>query len=310
MPGMQRFFVSGLVNIENTVRIDRFPLEYFPVTYPFHGVHASVSGVGTNVAKALHKLGAQVDFASIIGTDGLGDWALADLEKHGLDTRLVRRDLPETAQSVILYDGSGRRQIHVDLKALQETAYPAAACQQALAAADWVVACNINFSRALLKLARAAGKPIATDVHTLASPNDEYNRDFMRHADVLFLSHEQLWTAPDLAALELAAACPQAKVIVIGMGAEGALLCECKTRTIQPISIPPAIRPVVNTIGAGDALFSAFVWSYAQTGQADESLRRAMIFAAYKIGEKGAAEGFLDASGLAGWCQKLGVPPL
>jgi ribokinase len=53
-------------------------------------------------------------------------------------------------------------------------------------------------------------------------------------------------------------------------------------------------RPVVNTIGAGDALFSAFIHAYAQSYDPYESIRQAILFASYKIGEKGAAEGFLS----------------
>jgi len=57
----------------------------------------------------------------------------------------------------------------------------------------------------------------------------------------------------------------------------------------------PAIktRPVVNTIGAGDALFSAFIHSYARSRDPYKSIRKAVTFSSYKIGEKGAAEGFL-----------------
>ncbi len=54
-------------------------------------------------------------------------------------------------------------------------------------------------------------------------------------------------------------------------------------------------RPVVNTGGAGDALFSAFVHVYAYTRDPDTALRTAIVFASHKIGEAGATQGFLDA---------------
>ena len=66
---MSKFLVSGLINIETTVRVDGFPIEYTPVRYPFFGVGATVSGVGYNVAKALTVLGNRVSFASIVGQD-------------------------------------------------------------------------------------------------------------------------------------------------------------------------------------------------------------------------------------------------
>ncbi len=53
---MSPILVSGLINIETTVRVDRFPIPYFPVRYPFFGVRSTVSGVGLNVSKALKNL--------------------------------------------------------------------------------------------------------------------------------------------------------------------------------------------------------------------------------------------------------------
>jgi ribokinase len=40
--------VSGLINIETTLKVDSFPIEYSPVRYPFFGVNSAVSGVGYN----------------------------------------------------------------------------------------------------------------------------------------------------------------------------------------------------------------------------------------------------------------------
>ena len=50
---------------------------------------------------------------------------------------------------------------------------------------------------------------------------------------------------------------------------------------------------VVNTVGAGDALFSAFVHFYAQGMEPLECLKRAQIFASAKIRVSGASRGFV-----------------
>ncbi len=70
---MARILVSGLINIETTLRVERFPIEYEPVRYPFFGVRSTVSGVGYNVAKALTVLGDDVRFLSMIGRDAPGE---------------------------------------------------------------------------------------------------------------------------------------------------------------------------------------------------------------------------------------------
>ena len=72
--------------------------------------------------------------------------------------------------------------------------------------------------------------------------------------------------------------------------------------------IPPVFtRPVVNTIGAGDALFSAFLHTYARTRDPYESIHKAVVFASYKIGGKGAAEGFLTDQELERLAQNLPI---
>ena len=160
--------------------------------------------------------------------------------------------------------------------------------------------------RRICAWAADAGKPLATDVHTLADPRDEYNRDYLRAAQVLFLSDERLWASPEESARELLGLYSNLRVVVIGLGAEGALLAERRTGRVERY---PAVytRPVVNTIGAGDALFSAFIFGYARSGDAETALRRAMVFASYKTGVKGAAEGLLTEPEWEAWCRRCEV---
>lgn len=297
--------VAGLINLETTLRFERFPIEYSPVRYPFFGVSSSVSGVGYNVAKALTRLGHAVDLLTLIGDDAGGALARSALAAEGIDGRHALNRLPATPQSVILYDGEGRRQINVDLKNIQEAAYPPDVFDAALTGCSLAVLCNINFARPLIARAKAAGKRIATDVHAIGSLTDDYNRDFMAGADILFMSHEYLPVMPeDWARLVLRQYSPQ--IVVIGLGAQGALLAVRDDNRIERI---PAVttRPVVSTIGAGDALFSAFVHSYEQTGDPYLAIRHAAAFASWKIGVAGAADGFLSAAELEALAASL--PP-
>ncbi len=80
--------------------------------------------------------------------------------------------LNQTAQAVIVYDPDGRRQIHVDLKDIQNHNYPVEQFEQAMAVSELLVLCNVNFSRPLLKIGQKAGKKIATDVHTVSDLED------------------------------------------------------------------------------------------------------------------------------------------
>ncbi len=297
---MTRFLVAGLINLETTLRVEGFPLPYYPVTYPFFGVNSTVSGVGYNLAKALTVLGNPVDFLSLIGQDPAALVVNSALAHDGIPSGRVLPALKETPQSVILYDPQGRRQIHVDLKDIQESAYPPEIFSEALAHSDACLLCNINFSRPFLAEAHRAGKPIASDVHAISDLDDPYNADYMAAAQVLFMSDERLPCSPEDWARRIFRRYG-AEIIVIGLGQEGALLCVRRDNFIE--RIPAAhTRPVVNTIGAGDALFSAFVHTYFQSGDPYEALRRAVVFASWKIGARGAADGFLN---VAEWNQIL-----
>ena len=135
-----------------------------------------------------------------------------------------------------------------------------------------------------------------TDVHTVASLDDDYDRDFMAAADILFLSDEYLPCQPEHFARQIMDRY-RPRLLVIGLGAEGALLA---VRDDNFVSRFPAVqtRPVVNTIGAGDALFSAFLHAYMQSRNPISAIKKAIIFASYKIGGTSAAEGFLSDSEL------------
>ena len=294
---MARVLISGLINLETNLKTDGFPVTYEPVRYPFHGVTSSVSGVGYNVAKALRILGHEVRLTSIIGQDAVADLVLTTLERDGIPQDFLTRTMPATAQSVILYDDTGARAIHTDLKDIQDRLYPGARFETALEGCAAVIAGNINFSRPVLKLAKARGIPVITDLHALQHLDNPYDQDFLEAADILFFSHERLQESPEHVIQKIFERF-RTRLIVVGLGARGALLAS-RDEAIQPV---PAVnvRPVISTVGAGDSLLSGFVHGFASGLEPLAALERAVVFAAYKIGEVGAANGFLNAGELEG----------
>jgi len=303
MKNMSKVLVSGLINIETTLKVDGFPIPYFPVRYPFFGAGSTISGVGWNVAKALTTLGDEAVFVSLIGSDLFGELILNAVAKVGWKQGYILQTLEETPQSVILFDPEGRRQINVDLKDIQERTYPVEKFYMAVRCCELAVMSTINFSRSHLPYIRAAGIPIASDIHTISSLDDAYNRDFMEAADILFCSDECLPCSPEEWAGKIFDNF-LAKILVIGMGSKGAFLAD-RTRGLREHVPAVFTRAIVNTIGAGDALFSGFVHYYMRTKDPLSSLRKAVVFASYKIGERGAAEGFLTESELERWCETI-----
>ncbi|HEX2619915.1 MAG TPA: carbohydrate kinase family protein [Phototrophicaceae bacterium] len=300
---MPSILVAGLINIETTLAVEQFPVVYEPVRYPFFGVNTSVSGVGYNIVKALNTLGNEVRFLSLIGDDSAGQLVRQDLASLQIDDQQILSQLEHTPQSVILYDSSGNRAIYTDLKDIQDQSYPQAVFKTTLSQCSLAVLCNINFTRPMLTQARQAGITVATDVHAISSIDDSYNADYMRNADILFQSHERLPCSSEDWVRQLWQVYGTS-IAVVGLGSEGALLAVRDHNFIERI---PAVftRPIVNTIGAGDALFSAFIHTYLHTNNPYTAIQKAMIFASYKIGVRGAADGFLTARDLDDWHIRL-----
>lgn len=287
---MAKILVSGLINTETTVRIKQFPIEYFPIDYPFFGVNTRVSGVAYNLVKALKTLDDDVKLVTMTGWDFGGDYIQSEVEKSGVDAGYIKRTLETTSNSVVLYAPDGKRQIYCDLKDIQDKQYNFE--ETIYNDCDIVAACNINYNRELLSKAKASGKIIATDVHVLSDIDDAYNADFMEAANILFLSDENIEGdyKEFLTSIENKY---HNDIIVLGMGKNGALMYVKEEDEFFEL---PAVNvnTVVNTVGAGDALFSGFIHYYAKGFSPIECLKRAEIFASYKIGFDGAAVGFCD----------------
>lgn len=292
---MKRILVSGLINIETTAHVDCFPIEYQPIDYKFFGVSSAPSGVGLNIASALTALGDDVTMLSVCGNDISGNMIKENLSQRNINHDFVLPILKETPQSVVLYDKDGKRRIICDLKNVQDIEYDIDIFKAQAENCDCLCLCNINFSREMLYLARSMNKPIVTDVHALSNIDDEYNRDFMSCANVLFLSDEYI-NDPKEFVKEIERRFGN-EIIVMGRGSRGSLLY---TKSDDNFYEVPAFRTrtPINTVGAGDALLSAFVHFYINGNSPYDSLRLASAFASYKIGDKSASAGFLSESEL------------
>ena len=290
--------VSGLLNIETTVAVRGFPINYYPIDYPFFKVNSNVAGVGCNITKALTALGDDVKLFSFTGNDYESGRIFTELQSIGVSTGNIRRTLKNTPASVILFDPDGKRQVYCDLKDIQEQSLSPESMTQSLSEVDAAVLCNINFNRGVIKKARQMGVLTATDVHVLGNIEDGYNRDFMENADILFLSDEGLPCRPEDFLRQLHDRYHN-RVIVLGMGSKGALLLDAAENRLTTVPAYDKAK-VVNTVGAGDSLFSAFLHYYVKGLSPEDSLRRAVIFAGIKIGFNGAGLGFSDETTIDG----------
>ncbi len=292
---MSKILVCGLTNVETTVKIDEFPINYCPIDYNFFGIDSYPAGVGLNLAFAFSSLSDEVVLLSMVGDDSAGKVIRDALKSNNVKTDYLL-NTSHSAQSVVLYDKDGSRRIFCDLKDFQDKSFDEELFKSSCADCDILCLCNINFSRNLLNIAKAIGKVVACDVHTLSDIHDDYNADYMQSADILFLSNENVKGKEEQFLLSLKDEYP-CEIIVLSMGKNGAMLYNRKDDKIVTVNAVKT-RDVVNTVGAGDALFSSFVHYYAKGVEALECLKYATVFASYKIGENGAAKGFLNEQDL------------
>ena len=138
---MAKILVSGLVNVETTLKVRKFPIDYYPIDYPFFGIKSSVSGVAYNIVNALNRLGDDVTLTSFIGNDFEGDFIINELENNNIVCDFIKKELKETPTSIVLYDDEGKRQIYCDLKDIQEKKYD---IEDIASDKDIVVLCNIS----------------------------------------------------------------------------------------------------------------------------------------------------------------------
>lgn len=293
MDKMSKILVSGVVNLEMSCGVNNFPIEYQPVEYNFFKQSVNAAGVGYNLTSALCALGDEVCFAAMTGKDLTAKIIDEKISEIGA-TAKFQNILESTPVSCILYDQNGRRKIYSDLKDVQSKSYDFSAID--LKCYDLILACNVNFNRPLLHLAKSAGVRVATDVHVLGNAYDDYNREFMECADILFLSNEAVHGREE-AFVEEIKNIYKHQIIVMGCGSEGAIMY---TREKDSIIRQNAYSPekVVNTVGAGDSLFSSFLSLYTKGYEPEVCLRLAQCFAAHKIGFNGASVGFMNMTEL------------
>ena len=86
---MSCIVVSGLVNVETTLNIGHFPVEYTPIEYKFFGLKSNVAGVAYNVAKALVTLENNVELLSMLGKDGESKVVLEGIQNANIQDKYI-----------------------------------------------------------------------------------------------------------------------------------------------------------------------------------------------------------------------------
>lgn len=297
---MGRFMVGGFIQIETIVKVDALPVPYVQFQSIPNMIDTSLGGCGYNEAAALTWLGDEVDFMSMVGKDmntsKIHERLVADGINIKLDYVLPRLEALPTA--VILYQ-NGKIQTFEDVKDIREVEYDYELFERQIQDKDMVLISNCNFCRPLIALAKKYHKPLAVNVRSMRKEKIQQKNDFLKAADILYISDDEMEDTP-YECLEMCREQFDPEIMIIGMGKKGVILYTKEDNSVLEYK-PVKINEVVNTIGAGNALFSAFLHYYVKTGDAKEAIKNALLFASYKIGFIGTSNGFMTEEQIEQW---------
>lgn len=297
---MSKFMVAGFVQFETIVKVDELPLPYKQFDSIPETINTDIGGAGFNEAIALRWLGNDVDFISMISRNMSKRQIEAYLERNDVDlsTDYVLPLLDGMPTSVILYC-NGKKQTFEDVKDIRHVEYDAEILERQIQDKDMVVMSNCNFCRPIIGLAKKYNKPLAINVRSMRAERIAYKEDFLAAADILYISDDDLDRDP----YDCIKECEKkygSEVIIVGLGAKGTLLYTKEENNFIEYK-PVKTNEVVNTVGAGNAMFSAFVHYYIKTGDAKEAIKNALLFASYKIGFVGTSNGFMTEEQIEQW---------
>ncbi len=296
---MGKFLVAGVVQRETIVKVDNIPIGYMGITERPNTIFTSTGGDAYNESLALKWLGNSVDLMSMVGEGESMDLVNPPGCEVELVTDYVLPRLADTPIAVLFYDENRKQQIFEDIKNLGDVPYDLALFRERAKRAEMLVVSDANFCRPLIGIGKELRKPIAVNIREYTEEKAYFNEDFLKGGDILYISDDRLVGDPYEFVKSLAAKY-RPQIIILGQGAAGLILYD-KNKNIIAHYNTVKTHKTVNTVGAGNALFSCFLHFYNKTKDSVFAVKNAMLFASYKIGFMGTSSGFMTEEEISLW---------
>lgn len=242
-------------------------------------------GKGANQASAAARLGANVTLVAAVGTDDLGDQAMADLAGFGVGLDHVRRVDGSTGVAAVMIDDSGENSIIVVPAA---NAHLAASDAQAIAdtvdGPAIVLACLEIPVDTVSEWSRIAAQKGWTFVLNPApAPAEPLPADLLSRTSIITPNETELAILGSVESLHAAGV----GTVVVTQGGEGVTLYREGVDPSHQAAFPAT---PVDTTGAGDAFNGAFVTALAEGRELPEALRFAAAAGALSTRRVGARD--------------------
>jgi ribokinase len=311
MTGMNapRIAVIGSNMVDLITYVNRMPAKGETVEAPsFEMGHG---GKGANQAVAAAKLGAAVVMVTAVGDDMFADSTVKNLDRLGIDTRHVKR-VPGKSSGVapIMVDPTGENSILI-VKGANADLSPADVDR----AAEVLKTCDLILLQLEVPLetvyaAIAFGK--RHGVKTVLNPapaTADLAVDKIRdvtffipnESELAILTGMPIDTEAGIAAAAQRLLDQGVETVIVTLGSRGALVA---TKTgagrIEPVSVK-----AVDTTGAGDAFVGSFARFLAGGSSLEESLMKAVRYAADSVTRRGTQRAYATAEQFRAFCEAL-----
>ncbi len=258
---------------------------------------AVLGGAPGNVCCMLRQFGAESAMVSAVGRDPLGDRALDELARHGVDTRwIIRSDRPTGAVNVTL-DGAGK----ASYAFAPDSAYDhlewsgeLGIFASTLDAVCWGSLARRGASAETIHRFIRAVRPGCLRVFDVNLRKPYYTaasiRESLELADVVKFNDEELPLLAEFLGVPPEQVIPRllegpARLIALSLGAEGAELHTRNETSRQPAC---PIDRRVDTVGAGDAYTATLIAGLLRNLPLDAINRHANRVAAFVCTQRGA----------------------
>ena len=263
-------------------------------------LEATGGGPAANAAVTMARLGTHARLISAVGTDALGDAAIAELAGYGVDASLVRRvDAPTPLSAVLISPDGDRTIVNRTDPGLWSAAPPPTTDD--LQGSDAVLV-DVRWpagAASAIRHAAAMGIPSIVDCDATDQPIDE---SVLRDATYVVFAESamgQRGLRPNASGVQEAAS-RWGITAAVTKGSEGALWSDGgPARHVPAFSVR-----AIDTLGAGDVFHGAFAVGIARGQDTESSLRFASGAAAIRCARGGGRRGIPDGDELTAFLEE------
>ena len=304
---MPRVCVIGSANVDYAVTLPRLPRPGETVTGG--DLLRDLGGKGANQAVAARRLGAEVRILGGVGADAAGDEIRARLSALGIGVDGLVTVPAATGAALIFVDAAGANQIAVAPGA--NHALTVEALTPHVEAIEWaeVVVCQLELPLLVVRWALGEAGRRGVPAILNPAPAQPLDDELLRLVHYLTPNESEAGrlSGVEVTGLETARTAGErlvergARVVIITLGSEGALVCGGESAVHYPAFPVTA----VDTTAAGDAFSGALAAGLAAGGTLEQALPLANAAAALACTRRGAQSSLPDRPAVERFLREL-----